>query len=229
MPDPGHRVLYLILLGGPGAGKGTQGQLLSTYLGIQRISSGDLFREHVRSRTELGLTAKAYMDRGELVPDLVTVAMVTERLAQLDCVRGAILDGFPRTLPQAEALEAALYNQGKSIAQVLDLCVDMSVLVERLAGRWICRVCGAAFHNIFRPPVNPGQCDHCGNALFQRDDDRPETVVQRLEVYARQTAPLQAFYRQRGILVRIDGSLEVDDVQLAMRQAIVGAELFQNR
>lgn len=213
MDDPPHTPVYLILLGGPGAGKGTQGQWLMTYLGLARISSGDLFREHVRSQTELGRAAREYMDRGELVPDALTVAMVMERLARPDCRHGAILDGFPRTATQAEALEAALSTGGRGIGLVIDLLVPFAALVERLSGRWICPVCGASFHTTLSPPREAGRCDYCANALFQRDDDKPATVTNRIQVYARQTAPLEAFYRQRGILECIDGQGAVDVIQ----------------
>ncbi len=204
--------LYIVLLGGPGAGKGTQGAQLTTYLGIPRISSGDLFREHVRSRTDLGTQAKAYMDRGELVPDSITVAMVMERLAVRDCIRGAILDGFPRTLPQAEALESALAPQGKRVRLVVDIQVPSEVMVERLGGRWMCSVCGEAFHEKFRPPRDPGRCDYCGNSLYQRDDDKIEAITRRVQVYIAQTAPLEDFYRVRGVLAEINGDQAVDAV-----------------
>lgn len=215
--------MYVVLLGGPGAGKGTQGAQLNTYLGIPRISSGDLFREHVRSRTELGTQAKAYMDRGELVPDSITVAMVMERLAARDCARGAILDGFPRTLPQAEALEQALAAQGKRVCLVVDIQVPPEVMVERLGGRWMCSVCGEAFHEKFRPPTDPGRCDYCGNTLYQRDDDKLEAITRRVQVYISQTAPLEDFYRQRGVLAEINGDQAVD----AVFKAAVAA--FQQR
>ncbi len=216
---------YLILLGGPGAGKGTQAQWLTTYLAIPHLSSGDLFREHVRSRTDLGVTAKSYMDRGELVPDYVTVAMVMERVGRVDCCHGAILDGFPRTVPQAEALDQALAAQGKSVGLVLDLVVPFDILVARLTERWLCRVCGASFHTEFAPPTVAGQCDHCGNALYQRDDDKPDTVRNRLEVYTRQTAPLEDFYRRRGLLVEIDGGQPVAVVQQSLVRALQKLEV----
>lgn len=216
--------LYIVLLGGPGAGKGTQGAQLTTYLGIPRVSSGDLFREHVRSRTDLGVQAKAYMDRGELVPDSITVAMVMERLAVNDCRRGAILDGFPRTLPQAEALENALAAQGKRVRLVIDIQVSAEVMVERLGGRWMCSVCGEAFHEKFRPPKDADRCDYCGNSLYQRDDDKFEAITRRVQVYITQTAPLEDFYRGRDVLAEVNGDQVVDAV---FKQAAVALQQRQ--
>ena len=205
--------LYLIFLGAPGAGKGTQTVLLSQTLGIPRISSGDLFRENIKNQTPLGRQAKAYIDRGELVPDEVTVGMVMHRIAEDDCARGALFDGFPRTIPQAEALEAALREQGKSLRAVVDLLVDHEILLERLSGRWMCRRCGASYHLAFHPPKVEGRCDTCPGELYQRDDDRAETVEHRLLVYYRQTAPLQEFYRQRGLLIQVNGEQAIELVQ----------------
>lgn len=212
--------LYLILLGGPGAGKGTQGQMLSTYLGMPRISSGDLFREHIQSRTELGRLAQSFIEQGALVPDDVTICMVMDRLDRPDCRRGVILDGFPRTVPQAQALDDELHRRAKQLSLVIDLCVSLPVLMERLCGRWLCRVCGASFHTKLRPPATEGICDFCGNALFQRPDDRPETVIQRLEVYSQQTEPLRQFYQRVGLLVVVDGGQPVEDVQRALVQVL---------
>lgn len=204
--------LYLLFLGAPGAGKGTQTAMLSSALDIPRISSGDLFREHIRNQTDLGREAKLYIDKGELVPDAVTVGMVMRRLGEADCARGAILDGFPRTIPQAEALEAGLAARGQAIRTVIDLVVDHDILVERLSGRWMCRSCGASYHLAFHPPAVAGRCDVCGGELYQREDDSPATVTHRLEVYYRQTAPLQEFYRGRGILHQIDGEQPIEAV-----------------
>lgn len=220
MSNQAMRSLYLILLGGPGAGKGTQGQILSTYLGLSRISSGDLFREHIHSRTELGRLAQSFIEQGALVPDDVTISMVMDRLDRPDCRRGAILDGFPRTVAQAEALDAELHRRAKEISLVLDLQVSFPVLMERLTGRWLCRICGASFHTRLRPPATEGICDFCGNALFQRDDDRPETVIQRLEVYSHQTEPLRQFYAHQGLLQVVDGGQSVEAVQRALLQAL---------
>lgn len=204
--------LYLIFLGAPGAGKGTQTAMLSAALDIPRISSGDLFREHIRQQTDLGRQARSYIDQGELVPDEVTVQMVMRRLGEADCARGAILDGFPRTIPQAEALEAGLAAQGKTIRTVVDLVVDHEILVERLSGRWMCGSCGSSYHTSFHPPAVKGRCDVCGADLYQRDDDRPATIEHRLEVYYNQTAPLQEFYRSRGSLAPIDGEQPIEAV-----------------
>lgn len=212
--------MYCVLLGAPGAGKGTQATILSKDLGLPRISSGDLFREHIRSMTDLGRQAKSYLDRGELVPDSLTVKMVLHRLEQPDCIRGAILDGFPRTQGQADALEKALASINRSIHCVLNLNVHSELLFERLSGRWMCRCCGESYHMTYHPPRSVSRCDGCGGELYQRDDDCPETVAHRLEVYFKQTAPLQTFYRQRGLLIDIDGDLPIDTVRQTMRMVM---------
>lgn len=217
--------LYLIFLGAPGAGKGTQTALLSQNLGILRISSGDLFRENIKNQTELGRAAKSYIDRGELVPDRVTVEMVMERIRRPDCRRGALFDGFPRTIPQAEALDAALAREGKAIRAVIDLVVDHDILLERLGGRWMCRGCGASYHLSFHPPAVAGCCDTCQGELYQRDDDSAATIEHRLLVYYRQTAPLQEFYRERSLLKTVDGQQEIEIVQEAVLTAIGMAQL----
>lgn len=218
---------YLILLGGPGAGKGTQAQWLMTYLALARVASGDLFREHVRAQSELGQAARAYMERGELVPDELTIAMVMDRLSRTDCRFGAIFDGFPRTVGQAEALDCALAQHGWRIATVVDLQVPFDALMERLGGRWICGVCGGTFHQTMNPPREAGRCDFCGNALHQREDDKPETVANRIQVYMRQTAPLEIYYQQRGLLDIIDGAQPVAAVQAAIRHSLRQREVHQ--
>lgn len=215
-----RRPLFCILLGAPGAGKGTQATLLSRDLGLPHVSSGDLFREHIRAQTQLGQEARSYLDRGELVPDSITVAMVLNRLSDSDCIPGAILDGFPRTVAQAEALEAALGISGLSIAYVINLHARRETLIQRLSGRWMCRSCGASYHTEFNPPKHAAHCDECGAELYQRQDDSPETVAHRLDVYTRQTAPLQSYYRDRGTLVDIDGERGIDDVCAAMKAAL---------
>ncbi len=225
MPDTIFTPTYLILLGGPGAGKGTQAQWLMVYLGLVRVASGDLFREHVRSRTELGQSAQRYMDSGELVPDELTIAMVMDRLSRADCRYGAIFDGFPRTVGQAEALDCALAEHGWRIATVIDLQVPFATLMERLSGRWICSVCGGTFHATMNPPREVGRCDFCGNALYQRTDDKPETVANRIQVYMRQTAPLELYYQQRDLLDLIDGTQSVAAVQVAIRGALTQRRL----
>jgi adenylate kinase len=212
--------LYLVLLGGPGAGKGTQAERLSASLGIPQISTGDLFRENLKRETELGLLAKGYMERGELVPDEVTVGMVRERLSRPDCARGAILDGFPRTVAQAEALGALLADMGTRLAAVPYIKVPEDVLLARLAGRWTCRRCGAMYHELFSPPEKAGVCDKCGGELYQRPDDTPETQKHRIEVYFEQTAPLIDYYREKGLLVEIDGERSIEKVQARLLQVV---------
>jgi adenylate kinase len=203
----------LVLVGPPGAGKGTQAQFIAAARSIPKISTGDIFRANVTSGNELGLLAKKYMDAGDLVPDEVTIRMVRERLAQDDAVKGFLLDGFPRNVPQAEILEEMLdQDMNAKLDLVLELVVDDDEVVRRLSGRRTCRKCGHVWHVDFDPPEVEGVCDHCGGELFQRDDDRPETVRHRLEVYAAQTAPLVAFYAARGVLIGIDATGPVDDV-----------------
>ena len=205
--------MRLVLVGPPGAGKGTQAQFIAAARSIPKISTGDIFRANVTSGTELGLLAKKYMDAGDLVPDEVTIRMVRERLAQDDAVKGFLLDGFPRNVPQAEILEEMLdQDMNAKLDLVLELVVDDDEVVRRLSGRRTCRNCGHIWHLDFDPPEVDGVCDHCGGELFQRDDDRPETVRHRLEVYAAQTAPLVAFYAARGVLIGIDATGPVDDV-----------------
>lgn len=205
--------MRLVLVGPPGAGKGTQAQFIAAARSIPKISTGDIFRANVTQGTELGLLAKKYMDAGDLVPDEVTIRMVRERLAQDDAVKGFLLDGFPRNVPQAEILEEMLdQDMNAKLDLVLELVVDDDEVVRRLSGRRTCRRCGHVWHVDFDPPEVEGICDHCGGELFQRDDDRPETVRHRLEVYAAQTAPLVAFYAARGVLIGIDATGPVDDV-----------------
>jgi adenylate kinase len=216
-------VLYLVLLGGPGAGKGTQAELLSAALGIPQVSTGDLFRWNLKNETELGLLAKGYMERGELVPDEVTVGMVRERLSRPDCAAGAILDGFPRTVAQAEALEALLADLGSGLAAVPYIEVPEDVLLARLAGRWTCKVCGAMYHQLFSPPRQAGVCDKCGGKLHQRPDDTPETQKHRIQVYVEQTAPLIDYYRQRELLAQVDGQPGIDEIQAELLRVIAGA------
>ncbi len=204
--------IYLILLGPPGAGKGTQASMLEQALGLKQVSSGDLFRENLKNQTELGLLARSYMDRGELVPDDVTIRMVQDRIARPDCAKGVILDGFPRTLEQAKALDDMLAAQGQRIALVPMLVVPDEELMERLTGRRVCRQCGATFHTVFNPPKVEGVCDACGGELYQRSDDAPETVRNRLFVYYKQTSPLIGYYFAKGLLVRIDGLRSIDEV-----------------
>ncbi|HEV8526796.1 MAG TPA: adenylate kinase [Actinomycetes bacterium] len=204
--------MHIVLVGPPGAGKGTQAQFIASHLSIPKISTGDIFRVNVSQGTELGREAKAYMDRGDLVPDSITIAMVRDRLAEGDTRDGFLLDGFPRTLTQAKALDETLDDIGTKLDVVLELVVDDDEVVRRLSGRRTCRVCGRVWHLDFDPPTRDGICDQCGGELFQRDDDREETVRHRLEVYAEQTAPLIDFYADKSILVGLDATGPVEDV-----------------
>jgi adenylate kinase len=203
---------FLILLGPPMSGKGTQAARLTQLLGIPQVSSGDLFRDNIKNQSNLGLEAKKYIDRGDLVPDEVTIGMVKERLHREDCLGGALLDGFPRTTPQAEALDEILAGVGASLAVVISVAVPEDVLVERASGRRICRTCGQSYHLMFDPPKESGICDEDRGELYQREDDKPETVRQRLAVYQAQTSPLVEFYRARGILQEVNGDQLIDDV-----------------
>jgi len=201
-----------VLVGPPGAGKGTQAQFLSSHLSIPKISTGDIFRDNVSHGTALGRQAQGYMERGDLVPDEVTIAMVTDRLADDDTGAGFLLDGFPRNVPQAETLEKMLSAVDTRLDVVLELVVDDDEVVRRLSGRRTCRRCGRVWHVAFDPPSRPSICDDCGGELFQRDDDREETIRHRLEVYQQQTAPLVAFYADEGILLGIDATGPVDEI-----------------
>jgi len=212
--------MYLVLLGPPGAGKGTQAERLEATLSLPHVSSGELFRENIQNETELGLLAKRYIDRGDLVPDDVTIGMIRERLSQPDCDRGAILDGFPRTQPQAVALDDMLAQMGRQLDGVLYIAVPDEELVRRLSGRWLCRQCQTAYHSVFSPPRKEGVCDACGGELYQREDDKPETVRARLDVYRKLTAPLIEYYREEGLLLEVDGSGDIDAVQTALRKAV---------
>lgn len=204
--------MRLILLGPPGAGKGTQAKRLIERYGIPQISTGDILRAAVREGTELGKTAKQYMDAGKLVPDEVVIGIIEERLKEPDCAKGYILDGFPRTVAQADALTDVLARMGKSIDHVVSIEVPDEELVERLTGRRTCRSCGAMYHVKFSPPKKPGACDKCGGELFQRDDDKEETIRARLKVYQEQTAPLIAYYEKAGLLRRVSGVGTVDEI-----------------
>ena len=211
--------MYLVLLGPPGAGKGTQAERLEKELKLPHVASGDLFRENLKNKTELGLLAKEYMDKGDLVPDDVTIAMVRERLQRSDCEQGAVLDGFPRTQAQAQSLDRMLADMGRKLDGVLSIQVPDEELVRRLSGRWICRQCQSPYHTIFSPPAKEGVCDACGGALYQRDDDKPETVRARLKVYYQQTAPLIDYYRQAGLLVEVNGAGDIETVSAALLEA----------
>ncbi|EFO82030.1 adenylate kinase [Oscillochloris trichoides DG-6] len=210
----------VILLGPPGAGKGTQAKTLSERTSLSHVASGDLFRAALSEGTELGLLAKSYMDRGELVPDEVVIGMILERIAQPDCANGVIFDGFPRTLEQATALEQALAKHGSTIDAVLYLFVPQDVLLRRIAGRQTCKTCGATYNIYYFPSHRPGICDACTGKLYQRSDDSLETAQNRLDVYFTQTAPLIEYYKQQGLLHEIDGQREISLVADAMLLAL---------
>ena len=215
-----HGQDLVLLLGAPGAGKGTQAQFLAELLGVPHIASGDLLREHRRRGSELGRAAQAYMDRGDLVPDALVVDMITDRLDQADAATGALLDGFPRTLAQAEALESQLTARGGRIGVAVYIDVPTNVLIERLAGRWLCRGCQATYHELFNRSSVAQTCDACGGELYQRTDDKREVVANRIAVYLRETLPVVERYERQGILRRVDGNQSIDTVRLALRQAV---------
>ena len=212
----------MVLLGPPGAGKGTQAKLLQEEFAACQISTGDILRQAVAQQTPLGQEAAQYINRGGLVPDDVIVNLVAERLKQTDCEKGFILDGFPRTIAQAESLDAILKRMNLSLNGVLSVQVPEQVIIERLAGRRTCKSCGALSHVVFNPPKKAGVCDRCGGELFQRDDDREETIAHRLKVYESQTAPLADYYRERGLLRAIDGVGAIDQIRARVNEALGG-------
>lgn len=208
----GEVLVNLVLMGLPGAGKGTQAEKIVDKYAIPHISTGDMFRAAMKEGTELGLQAKSFMDKGELVPDEVTIGIVRERLSKDDCQKGFLLDGFPRTVPQAEALEAILQDLNKKIDYCINISVDKDILMGRLTGRRICKNCGATYHLEFNPPKEAGVCDRCGGELYQRADDNEETVQNRLEVNIKQTQPLLDYYAEKGYLKTIDGQQDINKV-----------------
>ena len=212
--------MKIILMGPPGAGKGTQAEKLVDLYQIPHISTGDMFRKAQKDGTELGLKAKSYMDQGQLVPDEVTVGIVKERLAEADCKEGFLLDGFPRTVQQADALDTILAELDMALDCVVNIEVDKAFLVDRLTGRRVCRTCGATYHIASKAPKVEGVCDKCGGELYQRGDDTIETVSNRLDVYAAQTAPLIDYYKSKGIMSSIDGSKSMEDVLADIRTAL---------
>lgn len=214
--------MNLVLMGLPGAGKGTQAEKIVEKYDIPHISTGDMFRAAIKDGTELGLKAKSFMDQGALVPDEVTIGIVKERLGKDDCKKGFLLDGFPRTVPQAEALEGLLTELNRQIDYVIYIEVDQSKLMERLTGRRICKNCGATYHMVFNPPAKEGICDKCGGELYQRDDDNAETVSNRLEVNLKQTQPLLDFYHNKGYLQIINGDQDIDEVFAELDQLLGG-------
>jgi adenylate kinase len=209
---------FIVLLGPPGAGKGTQAAVISKALQLAHISSGDIFRENLKNETDLGKMAKEYMNRGELVPDDVTIAMIGERLSRPDCENGALLDGFPRTPAQAEALAEKLAERGEYIECVPYIAVPAEELVTRLSGRWTCRENGHIFHEVNNPPKKKGVCDIDGSELYQRDDDKAETVNNRIKVYMDQTSPLIEYYKKNQLLIEVDGTKTIDDVSEILLQ-----------
>ena len=214
--------MKIIMLGAPGAGKGTQAKQIADRYGIPHISTGDIFRANLKEGTPLGLKAKEYMDRGDLVPDDLTCALVVDRIAQPDAAGGFVLDGFPRTIPQADALTKALEARGEQMDYAIDIGVPDESIVTRMGGRRACSGCGATYHIVNIPPKQEGICDRCGGALILRDDDRPETVAKRLEVYHEQTQPLISYYTEAGILRSVDGTQSMQEVFDAIT-AILGA------
>ncbi|OAH59346.1 adenylate kinase [Domibacillus aminovorans] len=214
--------MNLVLMGLPGAGKGTQAEKIVEKYGVPHISTGDMFRAAMKDETELGLKAKSFMDKGELVPDEVTIGIVNERLAQSDCAKGFLLDGFPRTVAQAEALEDILANLDRKIDYVINIGVDKDILMGRLTGRRICKSCGATYHLEFNPPSEEDKCDRCGGELYQRADDNAETVQNRLDVNLKQTEPLLAFYREKEYLKNINGQQDINVVFENIDQLLEG-------
>lgn len=211
---------YIVLLGPPGVGKGTQARILSETKKLAHISSGDLFRENLKNQTELGKLAKSFMDKGELVPDDVTISMIKDRLSRPDCEAGAILDGFPRTPAQADALEVMLKDFKGSVDAVPYITAAENILVERASGRWTCRAQGHIYHEKFNPPKQPGVCDVDGSEIYQREDDKVETVTKRIHVYLEQTMPLVEYYRKAGKLIEIDGTQAVENVTKVLLGAL---------
>ena len=205
--------MRVVFLGAPGVGKGTQADQVSAKFGYPKISTGDILREAVRNKTALGLQAKTFMDQGQLVPDTVVIGLVKEKLSEPGTAKGFFLDGFPRTAAQAEELDAILRDKGQQLDRVVNVMVPRAEVVRRLSGRRSCPKCQAVFHTTYAPPTREGSCDRCGAALFQRNDDRQETVEARLTVYDEQTAPLIAYYRQRGLLSDLDGAGPIEAVQ----------------
>ncbi len=214
--------MNLILLGPPGAGKGTQAELLVKRFGVPHISTGDIFRAAVKEGTPLGVEAKRYMDSGQLVPDEVVVGIVKERLLKADCQNGFLLDGFPRTVPQANALDSFLIENGRQITAVINIEVDFDILLKRLTGRRVCRNCAYVYHIESKPSKKPDVCDHCGGEVYQRADDTPETVSKRLQVYQEQTEPLIRYYQEKDLLLTFDGQGSIPEVFEKIGRALEG-------
>jgi adenylate kinase len=214
--------MFVILLGPPGAGKGTQADLLAARLGVPKISTGDLFRDEIGRGTPLGTELAGYINAGQLVPDGTTLRVLEERLGRPDAASGAVFDGFPRTIGQAEALDRLLTDSGRHLERVIDVDVPTEEIVQRVAGRLICRRCHATYHELFAPPKVAGACDRCGGELYRRPDDQPQAIRTRLRVYGEQTAPLIDYYRQHGLLASVDGAQARDEVTSALLAALDG-------
>ena len=204
--------MKIVMLGAPGAGKGTQAKKIAGKYGIPHVSTGDIFRANIKNGTKVGMQAKAYMDAGNLVPDEITIGMLLDRIHQEDCEKGYVLDGFPRTIPQAESLTAALKERGESIDYAIDVDVPDENIIRRMSGRRACLSCGATYHIVYNAPKKEGVCDQCGEPLVLRDDDKPETVQNRLNVYHRQTQPLIDYYKKEGVLAQVDGTQDMEQV-----------------
>ncbi len=215
---------YIVLLGPPGVGKGTQAKLIAETTGLPHVSSGDLFRENIKNETELGKLAQSFMNKGELVPDDVTISMIRDRLSRPDCKDGALLDGFPRTTVQADSLASLLAEFDGKVNYVPYITALETTLIERLSGRWTCKAQGHIFHEKHNPPKRTGVCDYDGSQLYQRDDDRAETVTRRIQVYFTQTAPLITYYRERGLLSKIDGAQPIERVTASLL-AVLGKKV----
>ena len=214
--------MHVIFLGLPGAGKGTQAARLTGPTGLAHVTTGELFRENIRSETELGKKAKEYVESGLLVPDEITIGMLLDRISQPDCAQGFMLDGFPRNTEQATALDEALSRQGKQIDKAVYIKVNTEELVRRLAGRWNCKQCGAVYHEVSAPPRQSEICDNCGSALYQREDDKPEVVRTRLEVNLKNTEPLLAYYCEQGKVIEIDGERDPDAITQDIAKVLAG-------
>ena len=212
--------MYIVLLGAPGAGKGTQADILSQEMNLPHIASGDLFRRALEERTEVGLLAKSYMDKGELVPDEVAIRMILERINEPDCASGCLFDGFPRTLRQAKVLDKALKEQGRTVDKAIYIEVPNEELVRRLSGRWLCRICQTPYHIIDSPSKTPGKCDKCGGELYQRSDDKEETVKGRLDVFFAQTVPILDYYEKQGKLTKVNGNQGMQEVAREIVSAV---------
>ena len=214
--------MKIIMLGAPGAGKGTQAKKIAAKYQIPHISTGDIFRANIKNGTELGMKAKAFMDAGGLVPDEITIGMLLDRIQEADCAKGCVLDGFPRTIPQAESLTKALKDMGESIDYAVNVDVPDESIIRRMSGRRACLACGSMYHIVYNVPKTEGVCDVCGQQLVLRDDDKPETVKKRLDVYHEQTQPLIDYYKKTGVLAEVDGTMDMEEVFQAIVR-ILGA------